>query len=193
MADYCAPLEQLLRCGDPWNGSWPNYRQLGIGFEHVDELIQMATDGALARATLDSTSAWAPLHAWRALGQLRARPAIEPLLELLTDCAGRDDDWGLEELPVVLGMIGPAALPALAGYLSDASRPLHSRLAVTTALECLAHEHPWARLDCIELLTGFVREPDWVDPALNGYLAAALLDLEAWEPAHVLEEAFVGN
>ncbi|HEV3120464.1 MAG TPA: hypothetical protein VGY53_01110 [Isosphaeraceae bacterium] len=193
MADFLAPLERLLWCGDPWNGSWPNYRQLGIGFDHVDELIRIATDGALATAAFDSTEAWAPLHAWRALGQLRAGPAVEPLLDLLTDCAGRDDDWGLEELPVVFGMIGPAALPALADYLSDASRPLHARIAVTTALECMAHEHPPARPRCIELLTGLLRVMDWIDPALNGYLASALLDLEAWEPALMLEEAFAGN
>jgi hypothetical protein len=193
MVDYHPPVDQLLRRGDPWTRTWPDYLQNGINADDVDDLIRMATDDELARAPLDSTQVWAPLHAWRALGQLRAARAIEPLLELLTQCASRDDDWGLEELPIVFARIGPSALPALSTYLADASRPLHSRMAVATALECLAHDHHTARSSCVDMLANFVRKSQWLDSALGGFLSAALRELESLEHGPVLEEAFVGN
>src|SRR5579864_7878643 len=48
------------------------------------------------------------VHAWRALGQLRAVEAVEPLLELFDRL--EDDDWVHEELPAVFGLIGPARI-----------------------------------------------------------------------------------
>jgi hypothetical protein len=76
---YQPPVERLLTYGESepiTPDDWPDYRTLGIGPEHIPELIQMATDEHLNEADAESTAVWDPLHAWRALGQLRA---VEPL------------------------------------------------------------------------------------------------------------------
>src|ERR1700738_4886085 len=107
---YSPPVDQLLTYGEGHLGSpdkWPNYLELGLGQEHIPDLIRMATDEQLNRADPDTLEVWAPTHPWRALGQLHAEAAIEPLLSLFE--ALEDDDWVKDELPSVFGMIGPAA------------------------------------------------------------------------------------
>jgi PBS lyase HEAT-like repeat-containing protein len=133
---YQPPVGRLLTYGESDRirlDDWPDYRELGIGPEHVPDLIQMATDEALNEADAESTEVWAPLHAWRALGQLRAVEAVEPLLELFDRL--EDDDWVHEELPVVFGLIGPAALPALAAYLADLLHTDSSRISASRSIE----------------------------------------------------------
>ena len=75
-ANYPPPLDRLLTYGDPGfqnRAEWPNYVEMfQLGPEHVPDLIRMATDADLNEADTDSPEVWAPLHAWRALGQLRA-------------------------------------------------------------------------------------------------------------------------
>ncbi len=130
---YQPPLDKLLTYGDPRETPdpaddvrhWPDYPGVfGLGAEHVPELIRMATDDTLTWADSDSLEVWAPIHAWRALGQLHAEAAAQPLLPLLLQ--GDDSDWVLEELPDVYGLIGAAAIPALSAYLADASHPVYA-------------------------------------------------------------------
>ena len=72
---------------------------------------------ALNNGDPDSAEVWAPVHAWRALGQLRAEASIAPLLVHLK--TADPDDVADLELPVVFGMIGPAAVPDIADFISD--------------------------------------------------------------------------
>lgn len=81
---------------------------MGIGPGHVPDLIRMACDPELNHADQDDPRVYAPLHAWRALGQLPAPEAAAPLAELLVRLP--DDDFAHEELPEVLGRIGAAAV-----------------------------------------------------------------------------------
>jgi hypothetical protein len=63
---YQPPVERLLTYGESepiTPDDWSDYRTLGIGPEHIPELIQMATDAHLNEADAESTAAWAPLHA----------------------------------------------------------------------------------------------------------------------------------
>ncbi len=55
----------------------------------------------------DRPEVWAPIHAWRTLGQLHAAAAIAPLLGLLHYIDDDDDDWAAEDLPRALGLIRP--------------------------------------------------------------------------------------
>ena len=53
----------------------------------------MACDARLHDAHSGSSAVWAPVHAWRALGQLRAEESIRPLLAVLRE---RDDDEAVD-------------------------------------------------------------------------------------------------
>ena len=80
-ANYPPPVDKLLTFGEcSPSPEWPDYLALGLGSEHVPDLIRMAIDEELNQAASDSLEVWAPVHAWRALGQLHAEAAIEPLL-----------------------------------------------------------------------------------------------------------------
>jgi len=132
---YHDPVAQLLTLGDPRQGGrmapeWRDYLALGLAPEHVPELVRMALDEDLHGADLESPEVWAPLHAWRALGQLRAESAVEPLLQLLD--RSDDDDSMQEDLPRVFGMIGPAAIPGLRDFLADAEHGVWARIAPAT-------------------------------------------------------------
>jgi hypothetical protein len=194
MSDYPPPVDALLTYGvseGPWQDEWPDYpAALGLGPEHVPDLIRMATDRELRRGEPESPRVWASVHAWRALGQLRVEGAVGPLLGLLVAGDEEDDDWVMEELPIVFGMIGPAAIPALAQFLADETKPRYSRTAVADALQHMAEDHPQARDECVAVLTRQLESAERNDPTLNGFLMAYLLDLEAVESAPVIERAF---
>ena len=100
----------------------------------------MAIDPELNQAVAESLEVWAPVHAWRTLGLLRAEEAIEPLLTLLSRIDEADDDWVGEELPEVYEKIGPAAIPALTKYLTDTTHGLWARVAAVSSLQKIAHE-----------------------------------------------------
>ena len=117
--NYPQPVDKLLTLGDARNMiGWPDYLALGLGQEHIPDLVRMALDEELW-AGPETIEVWATIHAWRALGQLRAESAVEPLLSLLHRIDDDQNDWVGEEIPQVMGMIGPAAIPALAAYLAD--------------------------------------------------------------------------
>ena len=73
ISTYTEPVSKLLSYGDCRNfKEWPDYLELGFAREHVPDLIGMATDEELNWADSDSLEVWAPIHAWRALGQLHS-------------------------------------------------------------------------------------------------------------------------
>ncbi|HWH68393.1 MAG TPA: hypothetical protein VNT26_03370, partial [Candidatus Sulfotelmatobacter sp.] len=114
---YHPPADQLLALGKPEGTQ--DYLALGIGADQVPELVRMVTDEALNNGPGDSLLVWAPVHAWRALAQLRAEAAIQPLLGLLRRIDERQDDWVGEDVPQALGKIGPAAIQPTADYLAN--------------------------------------------------------------------------
>lgn len=186
---YTAPVDQLLTLGDPRpNREWSNYPDLGLTQAHVPELIRMATDDALHWADEDSPDVWAPLHAWRALGQLRSEDAIEPLLSLLDEY--EDEDWVNEELPVVYSMIGASALPALANFLADASHGIWSRITAAHSVEQIGMANPEARKEAISVLTEQLKQFAVNDPEFNGFLVNYLVDLRATGAVATMRRAF---
>jgi hypothetical protein len=193
-APYQPPLDQLLALGRPEVGNrhpWPDYLAMGFTGEHVPELIRMATDAELAAGDEDAAPTYAGIHAWRTLGQLRAEAAIDPLLGLLDP----DDDWMMDELPMVLGMIGPAAFEPLRSALTRGSREPDPWAAGAAAngLVDLATAFPEMRDAVVAALT---RQLSWWarnDPNLNTMLIADLATLGAVEAAPVMEEAFAAG
>ncbi len=195
---YAPPVDQLLSYGEAqMSEDWPDYLALGLEGEHIPDLIRMATDEALLGRGLGYENAWGPTHAWRALGQLRAETAIEPLLDLFHFIDDRQDEWMTEELPQVYGMIGAAAIPALSTYLADNSHGQHARIAAAASLEAIGIQHPEARDACIAALTRYLEQGSagevTSDPSLNGFVIRALIQLEAVESAPAIERVFADD
>jgi hypothetical protein len=191
---YPPPVDQLLTLGEPkLTDQWLDYRARGLGDEHVPVLIQMLQDPeldwAVHREGDDETPFWARVHAWRALGQLRAGEAAEALVGALV--GDDEDEWAAEEIPEVLEMIGPTALPPLRTAL-----PLTARKAeflavgsVGEALRRMAAAYPEVRDEVVALLTRQLRSWAEQDRTANAFLISDLLELRAVEVAPVMQEA----
>ena len=190
--EYDAPVSTLLSLRAPEDEPWRDFRELGLSEDDIPALIRLATDTRLWEADPGATDAsWAPYHACRALGQLRATTAVGPLLDLLAE--RDDDDYLLYDLPIILAMIGPSAIPLLATYAKDDSVSLYARTTATGALARMAMAFPEHRQSCLEgamdPLTSFAEN----DPTLNAFLILSLLDMVAVEALPLIEQAYAAD
>jgi hypothetical protein len=188
-SDYQPPVSELLAYGRPKNISrnqWFDYVEAyGLTQDHIPELIRLASEEDLNWQ--DEGECYAPIHAYRALGQLKAEAAIAPLITLLDY---DDSDWHMEDLPKVFGMIGPACIPALTEYLVDSEHSGWSRVAAADGLANIAKSFPTHREECIQILTKALARHKQQPPELNGSLVAKLLRLDATEAVEVIEKAY---
>jgi len=194
-SSYPPPVQQLFQLGSARENSdpklWPEYLKLGIGPEHVPDLIRVAQGWRRDWFDKEETPAvWAHIHAWRALGQLRATEAIEPLLALLTDMQEKGDDWSIEEIPVVLGQVGAESIEPIAGYLNSSGPDVYSKSAAAGGLAKMAKRSPDLRDRTVRILTDALARYATQDPELNGLLLIELLSLKATEAIPVIREAF---
>jgi hypothetical protein len=198
-ATYPPPLDRLFEMGKidldvEWQGSDPDYvGELGLSREHLPALIEIARRWEDADAYPEGDKGWAPVHAWRAMGQLRAAEAVGPLLRLLTALSPGGDDYHIHDFPVVFGMIGPAAVPALAAYLHDAGKPLYARITVGDSLCNIGLRHPEARGEALGPLAEQLARFQENDYELNSFLVAQLTRLKAVEAAETIERAYASN
>jgi len=198
---YPPPLDQLLALGAPEFGHrkvWLDYLAMGFTAEHVPELIRMVGDEELGTGDdeeLDDDDVrpgeFAYVHAWRTLALLRAEAAIPLLVELME----LDNDWAHEELPTVLGMIGPAAIDPLRTALGRWSLEVApwAAGAAGSALVEVAQRFPETRDAVVEILARQLRWWGRHDPILNSMLIHDLVDLKAVEATPVIEEAFAAD
>lgn len=188
--NYSPPVDQLLTYGDCREiKEMPDYPgKFGLTEEHIPDLIRMATDPKIAWADSESLVVWANIHAWRALGQLRAEAAIEPLISLFWNA--EEDDWVMEEMPEVFGNIGTAAIPALTAYLQKKSNHLYPRSTAATCLTKIAQQFPEVRSECITILAEQLDARGGNDEAFNGFLVNDLLNLKAVEVASTIQQAY---
>ena len=190
---YRQPLDRLMKLGaEPARRRvWPDYRHLGLTDRHVPGLIQIATDPELHAAGEKDRAAWAPIHAWRALAQLDATTAAVPLVALLE--RGHENGWIFEELPIVLGMIGPAALPGITLLLFEEGHSDTLRIAAARALVEVAHDHPERRGEVVAVLARQLEDFAHQSAELNAILVADLAELRATEAAPAMEAAFAAG
>jgi len=187
---YSPPVDQLLKLGDCRNRTRPPYHTMGFTAEHVPELIRMSIDPELNWSDAETDEVWAPIHAWRVLGMLRAPEAIEPLLALFDDL--EDSDWPANELPHVFGLIGPRAILPITRFLSDRSRDEYARSGAVSGLTEIARHWPEARAECVSVLARLLDDPAEED-AFASFVVCELMDLRGVEAASVIERAFAEN
>jgi hypothetical protein len=188
---YAPPVDQLLSLGDSrYMQEWPDYLRLGLGLEHIPDLIRMATDPALNDAPSERLEVWAPAHAWRVLAQLHAIEAAEPLTLLFRRIHENHDDFVGEDLPRAFGVLGPGAILALIAYLANGTNHLSARAAAAHSLKEIGILHPDAHEMCVAALAQQLGRFADQDPALNGFLVGYLLDLKGVEALDVMQRAF---
>jgi len=141
----------------------------------------------------DDMSPYAPIHAWRALAQLKATQAIGPLLELLDPLDVNEDDWYLQEFPTVFAWIGPVSVPALRDYLADADRRDFPRICVAHSLKEIPERHPQVRDDVVEILIDALSRFEDTDTTINAFIIRYLLDMKATEAAEMIERAHAAD
>ena len=190
---YTEPVKQLLTYGDARKikgRKWPQYQDCGLTHEHIPELLRMLTDERLHYADSDCMEVWAPLHAWRALGQLHAVEAIPSLLDLLHHIDDYDDDWIGDEFPEVFAMIGEPAIPALTTYLAIAEHGLFARVCAANSLSKIGKARPDTHRQCVESLEQQLTRYRSADPTLNGFLVSFLIKLGAIEALDIIRQAY---
>lgn len=190
--DYADPLAKLLTYGAlefrHTNKPWPNYLELGFTKEHVQELIRMATDRSLNFANQDTLDVWAPVHAWRVLGQLQAVEATEPLVRLFGTL--EHDDWTSSELPKVFSLIGPCSVPIIAEFMAEDDVDEFDRISIPACLERIALDHPSSRDEVVGVLTRQLESRATNGHTFNAFLISGLSTLKASESMDVIHRAF---
>lgn len=149
---------------------WRDYvREFKLSPRHILELLQIVNawrqggDGG-------EIGDWAELHARRALGELRAVDAIEPLIAL-----SEVDDGAVLDLPIVAGLIGPSAIPHLMHSLR--TRVVDDPTVQIVAIEALvliARWHNDARRDVAKILCDQLQNYPMQPGIINGTLIAGL-------------------
>jgi hypothetical protein len=193
---YTHPADRLLDLGEPTTyqpPEWEQYVNYGIATDDVAQLARLVRDEQFNAEEAPEPARWAPVHAWRALGQLRAAEATPALLSALEQRQRCEDQWSTEELPAVLRMIGPAAVPALAAFISDPARQENARALSAEALGRIGAGHPDCRQACVAAITTALEHFAQNPTVANTGMVYALLDLKAVEAAPLLRRVFVAE
>ncbi|MCP4542066.1 MAG: DUF1186 domain-containing protein [Chloroflexi bacterium] len=193
--DYPKPVSKLLTLGEiQGTPEWRDYSALGLGPEHVPDLIRMTLDDDLYRAGPDNPEVWSSIHAWRALAQLHAGDAAEPLTRLLSRIDEFRDDWVGEDLPRAFGILGPAAIPTLRDYLADSAHGLWARVAAAHSLQEIADQHSHTCDDVIAVLARQLEHFEEQDRTLNACIVSYLAcDLKAVTAAPIIKKAYAAG
>jgi hypothetical protein len=187
--NYSPPLDQLLTLGHPDEfKDKPDYLGMGFTEEHIPDLIRMATDRELHWEDSESLEVWAPLHAWRTLGQLKATSAIEPLMNLWHEY--EDDDWAEEELKEMFAEFGAVSIPYLKSYLADPVHGVYPRVSAAETLAKVGEKHPETRDECAAILTAQLEKYQEQSPEMNAFIIWGLTDVKAAEAAPLIEKVY---
>ncbi len=190
MVEYPFPLSKLLKIGFP-EGPWPNYvSQYELTREHIPQLIEMATDAGAWEDDSATTDAYRNIHAWRALGQLGAVEAIEPLLPILRWVDEHDDDWASEDLPLVFGMFGEVAISPLINFAANPENGDWARVTAMQGLEDIFERHPETGHEIANGLMPTLILAHQNTPLLNGEIALFFATLKDPETYSLVEETF---
>lgn len=195
---YTEPVSKLLKLGRPTDEAWLDYFALGITRDQIPDLIRLVEDRELRfmepPADLpdneDLPEWYAQIHAWRALGQLKAEKAIPAILGILHQVDDDDDDWIGEDVDEVFALIGPAAIDPIAGYLRDDTNGLYARVEASKSLHAIGSAHPETRDECVRILASVLENYEKNDEGLNGFIVYDMVRLKAVEYIHLIERAF---
>lgn len=195
---YTNPAASLLKLGRPHGEAWLDYSTLGLARDHIPDLIRLMEDHELrfmfpledAPDDIDLPEWYAQIHAWRALGQLKAGEAIPAILGILHQIDDDDDDWLGSDADDVFALIGRAAVEPLAQYLRDDTHGLYARVEAAKSLHAIGKIHLETRDECKKILASVLENYKENDEGLNGFIIYDLARLGAVEHIDLIEKAF---
>jgi hypothetical protein len=190
---YPQPVGLLLSIGKPLADDWCDFASMGITAEHIPDLIRLALDEQLYHGPENTPEFWAPVHAWRALGQLRAVQAVAPLLTLLQRIDEFGDDWIQEDVPLALAGIGAPVIEPTANYLADTGKGEWARIAAAKTLKEIGCAFPDLRGECVAKLAAQLEIFSGQSECLNAFLVSPLWDLHAVEAMPVIGRAYAAG
>lgn len=185
-------LAALFRLGEPpddWDAI--DYTAKGVSAADAESLGQLAAQWCIDEGW-ESPASWAPVHAWRALAQLRAGEGVAPLLGMLNRLVLLTDIWHVEELPRVFAAIGAAAVEPVGAFLRNCDNLFPARIIAADALDGLGNCHRACRDACVKHLDDALAHAEDNDRSLNGFIIGALVDLQAAQCAATIERAYAG-
>jgi len=192
--DFSEPVLALISVGEKAarSSKWPDYMELGIASEHIPELIRILekVEAFWPEEETNAPEVYAPIHAWRALGQLKAEQAISFLIDLIIWNEEGDMDWIMEEVPDVIGMIGPVSIPVLEENLLNLLKLEWAPVTIAHCLKEVGQQHPQSRAACVKALEAGLERYATNDENVNGFLISYLADLKAVESVSLVEQAF---
>lgn len=143
-------LKQLGKC--QYECNWVNdknyYHNNVIVRDDIPELIELATNTDYF-FTEDHNDWWIPIHAWRLIGRLKIKEAIDPLVNTLNYYP--DIDWCAHELPYVFKMLGKDAVEPLANKLADTSNTEMAQFLVVESMANIAQTNKSCRHYIIDI------------------------------------------
>ncbi|GAA0727957.1 hypothetical protein GCM10009430_36630 [Aquimarina litoralis] len=113
-------LDKMRRFGCiPFNDPWPNYvKKFNLTNVHIKELTEVIDSSNLSLVTNRcSEEEFFPMHAWRALAQLKSKECVPVLLKALLATVNKDAFWYRIELPNMLKVIGSESIKSIEVFL----------------------------------------------------------------------------
>ncbi|WP_008318798.1 hypothetical protein [Leptolyngbya sp. PCC 6406] len=187
---------------------WPNYIEIaGLTINHIPELITLVQDDVIWQLWLDDEAAaeafqanypdrdpdkafFAPIHAWRALGQLQVLEAVPVLAQVLSRY---DLDWCWEEIPWALSLMGPDAIAPLLTTIANPEISGESKVFLVETFDHLVTLFPESRDACIAGAMEVLANYEENIPAVNGNLCVFMVQNKVVEAADLLEAAHSKN
>lgn len=190
-----AVLERLLTLGRPIGfkpSDWGRSVVAGMTREHVPNLIGILDDPSLNDEAAEEPRFYAPVHAWRALGNFKAVEATEALISCLQvrQRWSDSDDWSIAEVPKVLCALGPEAIGEMAKAIANPQTEVYSAGVIAEALAKIAAAHPEERGRVVSSLIDVGERFAERSKEANGGIVMALMDLKAVESVPLLRRIF---
>lgn len=152
----------------------------------IPDLERVVLDEGLLSGWPAEPPSWAPLHALRLLGYLRAHQSAGRLLALMD----RENDWLSDLLPSVWVEMGPQAAEPLWAYIRDRRHNAEQRGNVMIGLQRLAEKHRPYRREVVEGLAQLLDDAPDEDGTANAYIAHVLSELGDVEAFPALRRAY---
>jgi hypothetical protein len=186
---YAAPIEKLIKLGEPKTYGWLTYATLGVTTEHIPDLLRVLESPEFDALSREHPELWAPLHAWRALAQLGVLDLVSHLLARLDEF--REDNWDdylLSDFSQAVALIGPAALEPLIEWIEIPGNVGFSAWTVAGGIAAVGRAHPELRERALGVLEAKLR--NWRDysPEHNASLISTLIDIRATESIPLIRE-----